>query len=118
MDPAWILAYVFLGAVTGLVAGLFGIGGGGIMVPALTLQFIGPGFDAQHLVHLALGTSLAAIVPTAFAGGRTHHQHNARLWPAGAGLVPGGLVGTFAGTRRAPHLSPLLLAGGLRGLML
>src|SRR5690625_6266317 len=79
MDPAWILAYVFLGAGTGLVAGLFGIGGGGIMVPALTLLFIGQGFDAQHLVHLALGTSLAAIVPTAFAGVRTHHQHNAIL---------------------------------------
>jgi len=110
MDPAWILAYVFLGAVTGLVAGLFGIGGGGIMVPALTLLFIGQGFDAQHLVHLALGTSLAAIVPTAFAGVRTHHQHNAILWPVVARLVPGVLVGTFAATFLAAHLSPLFLA--------
>src|SRR5690625_7116142 len=67
-------------------------------------------FDAQHLVHLALGTSLAAIVPTAFAGVRTHHQHNAILWPVVARLVPGVLVGTFAATFLAAHLWPLFLA--------
>src|SRR5690625_5863142 len=103
MNPALIHANVCIGAVTGLVAGLFGIGGGGIMVPALTLLFIGQGFDAQHLVHLALGTSLASIVPTAFAGVRTHHQHNAILWPVVARLVPWVVGGTFASTFLAAH---------------
>lgn len=110
MDPVWIFSYVLLGAVTGFVAGLFGIGGGGIMVPALTLLFIAQGFDAHHLVHLALGTSLAAIVPTAFAGARTHHRHRAILWPVVARLVPGILVGTFAATFLAAYLSPVFLA--------
>lgn len=110
MDPVWILAYLLLGTATGFVAGLFGIGGGGIMVPALTLLFIAQGFDAQHLVHLALGTSMAAIVPTALAGARAHHQHKAILWPVVARLVPGLLVGTFAATFLAAHLSPLFLA--------
>ena len=110
MDPVWILAYVLLGTVTGFVAGLFGIGGGGIMVPALTLLFIAQGFDSHSLVHLALGTSLAAIVPTAFVGARTHHQHKAILWPVVARLVPGILIGTFAATFLAAYLSPFFLA--------
>jgi uncharacterized protein len=110
MDPVWIFAYVLLGAVTGFMAGLFGIGGGGIMVPVLTLLFLAQGFEAEYLVHLALGTSLAAIVPTACASVLTHHQHKAILWPVVARLTPGILVGTFAATFWAAHLSPSFLA--------
>ncbi|MDQ2076018.1 sulfite exporter TauE/SafE family protein [Marinimicrobium sp. ABcell2] len=110
MDPAWIFAYVLLGAGTGFMAGLFGIGGGGIMVPALTLLFIAQGFEAEYLVHLALGTSLAAIVPTACASVFTHHQHKAILWPVVVRLVPGIVVGTFAATFVAAYLPPVFLA--------
>lgn len=106
----WLFAYLLLGALTGFMAGLFGIGGGGIMVPVLTLLFVAQGFPAEHLVHLALGTSMAAIVPTACASLYTHHRHQAVYWPAALRITPGVLLGTFGATFVAAHLSALFLA--------
>lgn len=110
MDLWWLSAFVLLGAVTGLVAGLFGIGGGGLMVPVLTLLFAANAFPDHHLVHLALGTSMAAIVPTAIASLRAHHGHKAVLWPVVARLAPGVLLGTFAATFLASSLASEPLA--------
>ncbi len=98
MLDAWILSYLLLGAVTGFFAGLFGIGGGGVMVPALTLLFARQGFAPDYLMHLALGTSMAAIVPTACASLMAHHAHGAVLWSVVVRLVPGVLLGTFLAT--------------------
>lgn len=110
MEFDWILAYLALGAVTGIFAGLFGIGGGGIMVPVLTYFFVAQGFPADQVMHLALGTSMAAIVPTAIASMGAHHQHNAVFWSAVQRLVPGVLVGTFAATFFASYLPAQALA--------
>lgn len=106
----WPLAYLALGTCTGLLAGLFGIGGGGVMVPVLTLLFTAQGFPSQHLVHLALATSMAAIVPTALASLRAHHHHGAVLWPVVVRITPGILLGTFAATFLASHMSAKPLA--------
>jgi uncharacterized membrane protein YfcA len=106
----WPLAYLALGTCTGLLAGLFGIGGGGVMVPVLTFLFTAQGFPPQHLVHLALATSMAAIVPTALASLRAHHSHGAVLWPVVLRITPGILMGTFAATFLASHLSAKPLA--------
>lgn len=110
MAAQWILAYLGLGAMVGLVAGLFGIGGGGIMVPALTLLFVAQEFPAEHLVHIALATSMAAIVPTAFASARAHHLHNAVLWDVVVRMTPSVLFGTFIATFIASTLSAKPLA--------
>lgn len=99
-----------LGAFTGLFAGLFGIGGGGIMVPVLTFIFMKMSFPQEHLLHLALGTSMAAIVPTAIASLRAHHSHGAVLWQVVIKFAPGILLGTFAGTFLASYLSAKPLA--------
>ena len=106
----FLLSLLLLGAATGLFAGLFGIGGGGIMVPILTLLFMAQGFPEQHLVHLALGTSMAAIVPTALASVRAHHARGAVLWPVVIKIAPGILCGTFAATFLASDLSAKPLA--------
>ena len=106
----FLLFYVLLGVVTGFLAGLFGIGGGAVMVPVLTVLFAAQGFAAEYLVHLALGTSMATIIPTSIASLRTHHQHAAVLWPAVRGLAPGILLGTFGATFLAAYLSPRPLA--------
>lgn len=98
LELQWLLAYLGLGAVVGLLAGLFGIGGGGIMVPVLTILFVAQGFAPEHLVHMALATSMAAIVPTSLASLRAHHRHGAVLWPVVARLTPGILLGTFGAT--------------------
>jgi len=110
MDLIWLAAYLLLGAVTGVLAGLFGIGGGGVMVPLLTLLFIAQGFPEATLVHLALGTSMAAIVPTAAASVLAHQGHGSVDWPAVRGLTPGVLLGTFAGTFLAARLPAQPLA--------
>ncbi|ACE86142.1 sulfite exporter TauE/SafE family protein [Cellvibrio japonicus] len=110
MDIYLIVSLLILGAVTGLFAGLFGIGGGGVMVPVLTFLFLRQQFPADHVVHLALATSMATIVPTALASLRAHHQHNAVVWPVVLRITPGVLVGTFAGTFLAAYLSVQFLA--------
>lgn len=106
----WLLAYMGLGALVGLLAGLFGIGGGGVMVPVLTMLFVAQGFPAEHIVHMALATSMAAIVPTALASLRAHHSHNAVLWPVVVRMTPGILLGTFAATFLASHIPATPLA--------
>ena len=62
-------------ALAGFVAGLFGVGGGIVMVPILTELFgLGLGASSEvHAQHLAVGTSLAIIIPTSISSARTHH---------------------------------------------
>lgn len=110
MAIEWLLSYLALGLVTGFFAGLFGIGGGGIMVPILTMLFAKQGFSSEHLLYLALGTSMAAIVPTAIASLRAHHKRGSVYWLAVWGLTPGVIVGTFVATFLAVFLSPKVIA--------
>jgi len=110
VDWLWLLSYLALGAFTGVFAGLLGIGGGGIMVPVLSMMFAAQDFSAEHNVHLALGTSMAAIVPTAVASARAHHRRGGVVWPAVRGLAPGVLLGTFAATFIASVLGGVPLA--------
>jgi uncharacterized protein len=98
MSIEWLAAYLALGACVGLIAGLLGAGGGGIMVPLLTTAFAAQGFPVEHIVHLALGTSMGAIVLTSVASLRAHHAHGAVQWQIVRQIAPGILVGTFGGT--------------------
>lgn len=97
----WLIGYVALGAVAGFFAGLLGVGGGAIMVPVLALMFAAQGFPEIHLMHLALGTSMAAIVFTSISSLRAHHGHGAVRWPIVRIITPGILVGTFLGAQLA-----------------
>jgi uncharacterized membrane protein YfcA len=97
----WIVGYLVLGAVAGFFAGLLGVGGGAIMVPVLALMFAAQGFPQEHLMHLALGTSMAAIVFTSISSLRAHHAHGAVQWPIVRAIAPGILLGTFLGAQLA-----------------
>lgn len=110
LDPNWILVYLGLGAVVGFFAGLLGIGGGGIMVPILTSLFAMQGFPREHLVHMALATSMAAIIVTSIASLRAHHQHQAVIWSVVVAIAPGIIAGTFAGAVVAALIPTLPLA--------
>ncbi len=109
MDIYLVISLFTLGAFTGFFAGLFGIGGGGIMVPVLSIIFSRT-FGGEQVVHMALATSMAAIVPTAIASLRAHHTRGAVLWSAVVRLAPGILIGTFAATFIAAQLSARPLA--------
>jgi uncharacterized protein len=85
----WIMALV-VGAIAGVLSGLLGIGGGAVMVPAMTLLM---GLSQ----HVAQGTSLLVIIPTAISGSITHFRMgNIRLQTAGW-LSVGGVLGAVAG---------------------
>lgn len=95
----WWLAYIALGLFGGFFAGMLGIGGGLVMVPALTMMFAAQaGFPVTEVLHLALGTSMAAIIFTSLASLRAHHQHGAVLWQVVVQITPGILIGTLIGT--------------------
>ena len=112
----WWLAYIALGAFAGFFAGLLGIGGGSVMVPILVMLFAAQGFPSGEVMHLALGTSMAAILFTSISSVRTHHAHGAVLWPIVKRITPGIVVGTLLGTHIAslvPTKAPLM--GGAKG---
>ena len=111
MDYAWWPAYIALGAFAGTAAGLLGIGGGLMMVPALTMMFgAQSAFPPSEILHLALGTSMATIVFTSLSSLRAHHQHGAVQWPIVLQITPGILFGTLLGTLLASRIPARPLA--------
>lgn len=100
----WHIAYLMLGATAGFLAGLFGVGGGTVLVPVLLFLFDAQHFPAEHQMHLALGTSMAVILFTALASLRKHHQHGAVNWNVVRSLTPGILLGTALGTLLASSI--------------
>lgn len=105
---AWVL-YAALGGLAGLLAGLLGIGGGLVIVPALAWLFRQQGIAESVVMHLAIGSSLATIVITSLASVRAHHQRDAVAWPVVGGLVPGILLGALAGALTAGLISTVWL---------
>jgi uncharacterized membrane protein YfcA len=108
MEIWW--AFLLLGAVVGFVAGLLGVGGGAIMVPVLTSLFVTLNFLPEHLLHMALATSMASIILTSIASTRAHLQHQAVLWPVVRLMSAGIVLGTFSATFIASLLPTLPLA--------
>ena len=92
------MIYLAAGCFVGFFAGLLGIGGGAVMVPILSLTFVARGFSTDHVIHMALATSMATILPGAFASARTHHKLAAVNWQVVKQMTPGILLGTLAGT--------------------
>ncbi|MDO8437359.1 MAG: sulfite exporter TauE/SafE family protein [Nitrosomonadaceae bacterium] len=106
----WWPAYLLLGAMVGFFAGLLGIGGGLIMVPVLTFIFSAQHFPADRILHLALGTAMAAIIFTSVSSLRTHHAHGAVNWQVVQYMTPGIIVGTLGGATLAGTLSSRFLS--------
>ncbi len=104
MSLGFLAAYLILGLVSGVIAGLLGVGGGLVMVPFLTWAFLAQGFAPEYNIHLALGTSLAVIVLTSISSLRAHHQHDAVRWDAVRRITPGIVLGTLAGAFAAARL--------------
>lgn len=105
-----ITGLLVLGSVTGFLAGLFGIGGGMIMVPFMTLLLAAHGEPPAHVVHMAIATSLATILFTSISSVRAHHQRGAVMWPVARLLAPGILVGSLLGAQIAAAMPMKLLA--------
>ena len=86
-------------SVAGFMAGLLGVGGGIIMVPALYYAFTVLGFDISTRMHLSVGTSLSIIIPTSIISAKTHMEYDAvdfkMVKSFGIFIVLGVIAGTF-----------------------
>lgn len=103
------LLYTVVGAFAGFLSGLFGLGGGIIIVPALILTFTANGHSAEVVTHLAIGTSLATIVVTSITSTLIHHERMAVRWDLASWLVPGIVIGAVLGGLMAVTLSGFTL---------
>ena len=97
------------GVLSGLLAGLFGVGGGVIVVPALILLFGHLGLVESWIPHLAVGSSLAAIVGTGAASALAHHRRGGVRWDLALRLAPGIVLGAGAGALVAGSLPEVWL---------
>lgn len=104
------ISYVGLGVIAGFVAGLLGVGGGLIIVPALILIFQSNNFTQDVIVHMAIGTSLATIIFTSISSVYAHHfRHKAVRWDIVKQLTPGIIVGALMGAVIADFISAKIL---------
>ncbi|BDX08326.1 sulfite exporter TauE/SafE family protein [Planctobacterium marinum] len=109
MSIEWVLAFLLLGSVVGFIAGLLGVGGGGILVPVLASVLAYHGIPEHMVMHVALGTSMACIVATSFSSAYAHHKHQAVNWPIAGLMATGCIIGTFAATFLAAQSNAVYL---------
>lgn len=99
------LIYPLVGMFAGVIAGLFGVGGGLVIVPVLVFVFQSQGVNPDVQVHLAIGSSLATIIMTSISSTYSHHRRGAVDWPVVRDLAPGILIGALLGAVIADALS-------------
>lgn len=111
-DLGWalILELLLLGACTGFLAGLFGIGGGMLLVPFMTFVLSARGMPAQWVVKMAIATSLATICFTSMASVRAHHRHGSVRWDIVRQLAPGIVLGALLGAQLAKAMPTQVLS--------
>jgi len=91
-----------IGLAGGVSSGLFGVGGGLVMVPAMV-------YLMQMNIKTAIGTSLVVIIPTALTGALKHHQLGNIDWKVAASLIPMAIIGGFIGAALTKHLPAEML---------
>ena len=121
MDDMGLLAAMValilgIGAVAGVLAGLLGVGGGIVLVPAFFYAFGALGFEGPQLMQLCLGTSLATIIVTSLRSLRAHHRKGAVEWPILKGWAPGIALGALLGVAVAAGLRSTALQVIFAGL--
>lgn len=109
IDPLLLQSFAIFaltGAAAGVLAGLFGVGGGLIMVPALAFVLPRQGVADEIVMQVAIGTSLAVIGITSLSSTRAHHARGAVRWDVLRGFAPGLALGALGGA---------FVAHGLKG---
>lgn len=119
--PLLVLMLV-IGGLAGIVAGLLGVGGGIVLVPALFYAFTSLGYAPENLMQLCVATSLATIVVTSLRSVQKHHHRGAVDWQVLRGWAPpialGAVVGlvTASGVKSVTLMITFGILGTLVGL--
>ena len=116
-DIEWLILYILLGSFVGFMAGLLGVGGGGILVPLLVTIFTQQGMAAKSVVHMALGTALACMILSSISSTRAHANRGAVVWKVAAGMAPGIMLGTLLTTYIAASINGVYIAAFFAGFM-
>lgn len=94
----YLFLFILIGATSGFLSGLLGIGGGLIVVPFLALIFSSYGITTHDMtMHVAEGSSLAAMIFTTFFSTRSHLRRGVKVWPFFKLLIVGLMLGTIVG---------------------
>ncbi len=104
-----VLLLMAIGAFAGVLAGLLGVGGGIVLVPAFYFTFAGLGYESGELMQVCLATSLATIIVTSARSVLSHHKRGAVNWDILKAWAPGIVIGAVIG---------VLVASGLRSATL
>lgn len=99
-----------IGLVSGITSGLFGVGGGIVMVPAMM-------YFMKMDIKLAVGTSLAVIIPTALMGSFKHFQMGNVDWRIALSLAPMAVVGSYGGAWLTKEISSANLKRAFGGFL-
>lgn len=107
-----MLLYVLFGGMVGIIAGVMGAGGAMLLVPILHFTLEKQGVEPTIIHHMAIATTMANILFTSTAATYSHHKRGAVPWDAMVWMVPGILVGSFAGSYATAYINakPLTLA--------
>ncbi|WP_424932124.1 sulfite exporter TauE/SafE family protein [Amaricoccus macauensis] len=122
-DPAQLLPFLGLlfviGAFAGVVAGLLGVGGGIVLVPAFLYTFIGMGYDGPLVMQVCLATSLATIIVTSARSLSSHNRKGAVRWDILKSWAPGIAVGALFGVviARGLKTESLMITFGILGTL-
>ncbi len=114
-----IVIMLAIGFVAGIIAGLLGVGGGIILVPAFYYVFSWLGYDNAYLMQICVATSLATIIVTSVRSTMAHHQKGAVDWDTLRGWAPGIAIGAVVGVVIAGRSSSaaLMVVFGVLGLL-
>lgn len=110
MEIEFIVQLSLLGILVGFIAGLLGVGGGGILVPMLTSMYLSAQIVPSHAIHLALGTSMASIITTTFSSAFSHYKNHNVDWPHIKAMVPLIIVGAILISFLIPFINTTFLA--------
>lgn len=111
-----LVSLIVIGAFAGFLAGLLGVGGGIVLVPAFFYAFQYLGFDGPQLMQVCLATSLATIIVTSIRSTQSHHKKGAVDWLILRQWAPGIATGAVCGVVLAANLESVVLQlifGGL-----
>ena len=107
------ILFAVLGVFSGLIAGMFGVGGGVIIVPVLVASFMGYGFDESIIIHLAIGTSLACIFFTGLSSANAHRKKQAidftLFKQVALGITLGALLGAIFAVQLDGNLLKIII---------
>ena len=105
------LALMVIGGLAGVVAGLLGVGGGIVLVPAFFYTFTALGYGGPGVMQVCLATSLATIIVTSLRSVLSHHKKSAVDWQVLRSWAPGIVVGAIVGVLVASNLQSVVLQG-------